>query len=107
MIEIFFTLSVVLFIFLIMTLLLTYKKMWKLNMLIWGLFGLIFSPIISYLLIKIPQYITEDAWSGLIGLYLFPVLEVISIIMIICGVIGLILEKKYNQQKNRIREIEK
>ena len=95
MIQILISLFIVFTILFIMAFFLTYKRSWSLNLIIWGVFSvLIFSPIISFFLIIIPQYVTGNSWAGLIGMYAFPLLEVISLLMFIIGCIGYIIKKK-------------
>lgn len=81
---------------------LAYKRSWQAKIIIWGLFSvLLFSPIISFFLIKIPQYVTGNSWAGLIGMYAFPLLEIISILMIIIGCIGFIKKKVTKKLEHR------
>lgn len=81
---------------------LAYKRSWQAKIIIWGLFSvLLFSPIISFFLIRITQYVTQDSWSGILGVYAFPLLEIISILMIVIGCIGLIKKKVTKKLEHR------
>ena len=81
---------------------LAYKRSWQAKIIIWGLFSVpLFSPIISFFLIKITQYVTQDSWSGILGVYAFPLLEIISILMIIIGCIGFIKKKVTKKLEHR------
>lgn len=83
---------------------LTFKRPCTLTLMVWGgLAALIYSPIISFLTVKIVQITTKSRWFSLIGFYLFPLFELISIIIFIIGLSGFIT-KKMAAKRNENRE---
>ena len=92
-------LSVVLIIFFIMALFLTFKRSWTLNFIVWGMYlGIIFTPIFTVAGAYIARDITQDGWAGIGFLMVFVPLEIIAILIFIVGCIGTIT-KKMNKKK--------
>lgn len=94
MAKIIIFLSVVFILFFIFAFIITFKRSWILNLIIWGGFSsIIFSPIIGFESLKIAQYVTNDRWAGMLGIYTLLFLEIISIVLIVIGCVGFIIKK--------------
>lgn len=92
------SLSVIIF-FIIMAIILTFKRSWSLNLMIWGMYlAIIFTPIFIVAGSIIVSDITEDEFAGIGFLLIFVPLEIIAILMFIVGCIG-IITKKINKKK--------
>ena len=95
------TSSAVLIIFFIMAFILTFKRSWTLNFMIWGFYlAIIFTPIFTVAGSFIYRDITQDGFAGLGFLLLFVPLEIIAILMFIVGCIGSITKKLKKKKQN-------
>ena len=84
-----------------MAFILTFKRSWTLNFMIWGFYlAIIFTPIFTVAGSFIYRDITQDGFAGLGFLLLFVPLEIIAILMFIVGCIGSIT-KKLNKKKKQ------
>ena len=82
-----------------MAFLLTFKRSWILNFIVWGMYlGIIFTPIFTVAGAFIVTDITQDGWAGIGFLFVFVPLEIIAILLLISGCIGAI-KKKMNMKK--------
>lgn len=99
MIQIIIFLSLVLIIFFVMATILTFKRPWTFNFIIWGMYlALIFTPIFTVAGAYIYRNIKQDGFAGLGFLVLFVPLEIIAILMFIVGCIGSYIRSKRNIQ---------
>ena len=75
----------------ILTFILTFKRSWTFNLIIWGVYlAVIFAPIFTVVYAFMYEKIFE---SGLAG-RAFVLFEMIAILMVIVGCIGMIKKKK-------------
>ena len=92
-----------------MAFILTFKRSWTLNFIIWGMYlGIIFTPIFTVAGSFIYRDITQDGFAGLGFLFLFVPFEIIAILLFIVGCVGSIkkrVNKKmtYNENPSDIR----
>ncbi|TKI72724.1 hypothetical protein FC756_00045 [Lysinibacillus mangiferihumi] len=101
MVQILTTLSAVLIIFFIIAFILTFKRSWSLNFVIWGMYlAIFFTPIFTVAGSIIYMDITDDGFAGIGFISLFVPLEIIAILMFIVGCIGLIRSKTKKQNEN-------
>lgn len=92
------SLSAVLIIFFIMTFILTYKRSWIHNFIIWSVYlAIIFTPIFTVAGSFIYRDITHEVFAGIGFLFLFIPLEIMAILMFIIGCIG-----NFTKRKNTI-----
>lgn len=106
MVEIITSLSAVLIIFFIMAFVLTFKRSWSLNFVIWGMYlAIFFTPIFTVAGSFIYADIKKDGFAGLGFLTLFVPLEIIAILIFIVGCIGCIVSKKRNNMRIHLRSI--
>lgn len=97
-VQIITSISVIIFFF-IMAFILTFKRSWSLNLMIWGMYlAIIFTPIFIVAGSIIVSDITQDRFAGIGFLLIFVPLEIIAILMFIVGCIGSIT-KKINKKK--------
>ena len=82
-----------------MAFILSFKRSWTLNFVIWGMYlAIIFTPIFTLAGSFIITDITQDGFAGIGFLLVFVPLEIIAILMFIVGCIGsLIKRKKHNE----------
>ena len=86
-------------IFFIVATILTFKRPWTLNFIIWGMYlAIIFTPIFTVAGAYIYRNKTQDGFAGLCFLFLFVPLEIIAILMFIVGCIGSYKRRKRNIQ---------
>jgi hypothetical protein len=87
-----------------MAFILTFKRPWTLNFMIWGVYlAIIFTPIFTVAGAFIYRDIKQDGFAGLGFLLLFVPLEIIAILIFIVGCIGSItkkIKKKKKQNEN-------
>lgn len=94
------SLSFIIFFF-IMAIILTFKRSWSLNLMIWGMYlAIIFTPIFIVAGSIIVSDITQDGFAGIGFMLIFVPLEIIAILMFIVGCIGSIT-KKINKKKTQ------
>lgn len=80
-----------------MAFILTFKRSWMLNFIIWSVYlGIIFTPLSTIAGSFIYRDITQDGFAGIGFLLLFIPLEIIAILMFAIGCIGEIREKEKN-----------
>lgn len=81
--------------FFIMAFILTYKRSWIHNFIIWSVYlAIIFTPIFTVAGSIIYRDITHEGFVGIGLLFLFIPLEIIAILMFIIGCIGSITKRK-------------
>jgi len=84
-----------------MAFVLTFKRSWSLNFVIWGMYlAIFFTPIFIVAGSFIYADITKDGFAGIGFLTLFVPLELIAIFIFIVGIIGCIVSKKKKQNEN-------
>lgn len=82
-----------------MATILTFKRPWTLNFIIWGMYlAIIFTPIFTVAGSYIVRDITQDGFAGIGFLLLFVPLEIIAILMFIVGCIGSYIRSKRKKQ---------
>ncbi|MEK9198246.1 hypothetical protein [Ureibacillus sp. FSL E2-3493] len=79
----------------LMAFILTFKRSWMLNFIIWSVYlGIIFTPLSTIAASFIYRDITQDGFAGIGFLLLFIPLEIIAILMFAIGCIGGIRGKR-------------
>ena len=90
------SLLVVLIIFFIMVLFLTFKRSWTVNFIVWGMYlAIIFTPIFTVAGAFVYRDITQDGWAGIGFLMLFVPFEIVAILLFIIGCVGSIKKMRY------------
>jgi len=94
------SLSAVLIVTFIMAFVLTFKRTWTFNFMIWGLYlALFFSPIFTIAGSFIVTDIEQDGFAGIGFLLLIVPLEIIAILIFVVGCLGSVT-KKINKKKS-------
>lgn len=106
MVQIITFLSAVLIIFFIMAFILTFKRSWTLNFVIWGMYlAIIFTPIFTVAGAYIFRDITQDGFAGIGFMLLFVPLEIIAILTFIVGCIGSYIGSKKKKQNENLSNV--
>lgn len=84
-----------------MAFILTFKRPWTLNFIIWGMYlAIFFTPIFTIAGSFVYRDITQDGFAGIGFLMLIVPFEIIAILMLTIGCIGHILKKIKRKKQN-------